>query len=115
MLLLFGCAYVLLSLVNYYLFRTYAFDLGIHTQTVWDYAHLRLVPSSVVPYNNMFGDHFAFLQVLWAPLYWVFGSYTLLVVQVAAMLGGGYGLYRLHLLRTQGRQPGAAGLRWWPC
>ena len=107
-LLIFGSAYALLSLVNHYLFRTYAFDLGIHTQTVWDYAHLRLEPSSVVRYNNMFGDHFALLQVLWAPLYWVLGSYTLLMVQVAALLGGGYGLYRLHLLRTQGRQPGAA-------
>lgn len=107
-LVVFGTAYALLSLVNHYLFRTYAFDLGIHTQTVWDYAHLRMEPSSVVRYNNMFGDHFALLQVFWAPLYWILGSYTLLVVQIGAMLGGSYGIYRLHLLRTQRTQPGAA-------
>ena len=107
-LLVFGLAYAALSLVNHYLFRTYAFDLGIHTQTIWDYAHLRLEASSVVRYNNMFGDHFALLQFLWAPLFWVFGSYTLLAVQVAALLGGGYGTYRLHRLRTRGTQPGAA-------
>ena len=107
-LFVFGIAYALLALVNHYLFRTYAFDLGIHTQTVWDYAHLRLEPSSVVRYNNMFGDHFALLQVLWAPLYWVLGSYTLLIVQIVAMLGGSYGVYRLHYLRTQGSQSGAA-------
>ncbi len=107
-LAIFGVAYGLLSLVNHYLFRTYAFDLGIFNQVLWDYSHLRIAPSSVIRYNNMFGDHVTLLQPLWAPLFWLFGSYTLLLVQIAAILGGGYGAYRLHLLRTQGSQPGAA-------
>ena len=107
-LAIFGVAYGLLSLVNHYLFRTYAFDLGIYNQAVWDYSHLRLEASSVIRYNNLFGDHFTLFQPLWGPLYWLFGSYTLLLVQIGVILGGGYGAYRLHQLRTQGTQPGAA-------
>ena len=107
-LALFGVAYGLLSLVNHYLFRTYAFDLGIFNQAVWDYSHLRIEASSVIRYNNLFGDHFTLLHLLWGPLYWLFGSYTLLLVQIGALLGGGYGAYRLHQLRTGGTQPGAA-------
>lgn len=107
-LAIFGGAYALLALVNHYLFRTYAFDLGIFNQAAWDYAHLRVEASSVIRYNNLLGDHFTLLQLLWGPLFWVFGSYTLLLVQIGVLLGGGYGAYRLHLLRTQGTQPGAA-------
>ena len=107
-LALFGLAYGLLSLVNHYLFRTFAFDLGIFNQAAWDYAHLRPNANSIIRYNNSLGDHFTLLQTLWGPLYWVFGSYTLLLVQIGAVLLGGYGAYRLHWLRTRGTQPGAA-------
>ena len=107
-LAVFGVAYALLSLVNHYLFRTYAYDLGIYNQALWDYAHLRLGPSSVMRYNNLLGDHFTLVQPLFGPLFWLFGSYTLLVVQIVLMLGGGLGAYRLHRLRTQDAQPGAA-------
>ena len=107
-LAIFGVAYGLLALVNHYLFRSYAYDLGIYNQALWDYAHLRLNTNSVMRYNNLLGDHFTLGQLLYAPLYYLFGSYTLVVVQIGLVLGGGYGAYRLHLLRTQGQQPGAA-------
>ena len=107
-LAIFGVAYGLLALVNHYLFRSYAYDLGIYNQALWDYAHLRLNTNSVMRYNNLLGDHFTLVQLLYAPLYYLFGSYTLVVVQIGLVLGGGYGAYRLHLLRTQGRQTGAA-------
>ena len=107
-LAIFGVAYGLLALVNHYLFRSYAYDLGIYNQALWDYAHLRLNANSVLRYNNLLGDHFTLGQPLFAPLYYVFGSYTLVVVQIGLVLGGGYGAYRLHLLRTQGQQAGAA-------
>ncbi|OGX88389.1 DUF2079 domain-containing protein [Hymenobacter glacialis] len=107
-LVIFGVAYGLLALVNHYLFRSYAYDLGIYNQALWDYAHLRLNTNSVMRYNNLLGDHFTLVQLLYAPLYYLFGSYTLVVVQIGLVLGGGYGAWRLHLLRTQGRQPGAA-------
>ncbi|RTQ47598.1 DUF2079 domain-containing protein [Hymenobacter gummosus] len=104
----FGLCFVLLSLVNHYQFRTYAYDLGIYNQALWDYAHLRWNVNSIMRYNNLLGDHFTPLQLLWAPLYWPLRSYALLVVQVVAALAGGYGVYRLHGLRSGGRQPGAA-------
>ncbi len=107
-LALFGAAYGLLAVVNHYLFRTYAYDLGIYNQALWDYAHLRPNANSVMRYNNLLGDHFTLTQLLYAPLYWVFGSYALVLAQIGLVLGGGCGAYRLHLLRTQGRQPGAA-------
>ena len=104
----FALCFGLLSLVNHHNFRTYAYDLGIYNQALWDYAHLRVNVNSVMRYNNLLGDHFTPLQLLWSPLYWVLGSYTLLVVQLAAALAGGYGAYRLHLWRSRGQQPGAA-------
>ncbi|SFQ27280.1 DUF2079 domain-containing protein [Hymenobacter arizonensis] len=107
-LALFGVAYGLLSLVNHYLFRTYTYDLGIYNQALWDYAHLRLNANSVIRYNNLFSDHLTLVQLFWGPLYWLFGSYTLMLVQIGLMLLGGFGAYRLHVLRTQGAQPGAA-------
>ena len=107
-LAVFGVAFGLLALVNHYLFRTYAFDLGIYNQAVWDYAHLRVNVNSLMRYNNAFGDHFTLIQPLWGLLFWVFGSATLLVVQCALMLLGGYGAYQLHRLRTRDQQPGAA-------
>ncbi|MFC7666757.1 DUF2079 domain-containing protein [Hymenobacter humi] len=87
-LVVFGVAFGLLALVNHYLFRTFAYDLGIYNQALWDYAHLRPNVNSVMRYNNLFGDHFTLLQPLYAPLYWVFGSYTLLVVQIGLILVG---------------------------
>ncbi|KAA9331344.1 DUF2079 domain-containing protein [Hymenobacter busanensis] len=104
----FAVCYALLALYNHYAFRTYAFDLGIFNQAQWDYAHGRLNVNSVLRYNNLLGDHFMVLQLAWAPLYRLFGSYSLLLVQLAAVLLGGYGAYRLHVLRSAGQQPAAA-------
>ncbi|GAB2858962.1 DUF2079 domain-containing protein [Hymenobacter ruber] len=104
----FGVAYGLLALVNHYLFRTYAFDLGIYNQAVWDYSHLRLNANSVMRYNNLLSDHLTLVQPLYGPLFWLFGSYTLLLVQIGLILLGGYGAYRLHQLRTNGTQPGTS-------
>ena len=104
----FGLTYGLVSLANHYLFRTYAYDLGIYNQALWDTAHLRLNANSVMRYNNLLGDHFTLVQLLWAPLYWLFGSYTLLLVQIGLILLGGLGAYRLHLQRSQDTQPAAA-------
>lgn len=104
----FALCYGLLSLVNHHLLRTYAYDLGIYNQALWDYAHLRWNANSVMRYNNLLGDHFTPWQLLWAPLYWPLRSYALLVLQIGAALLGGYGAYRLHWWRSGGRQPGAA-------
>lgn len=100
-LLFFGATYVLTSIVNHYNFRTHGFDLGIYNKVLYDYAHFK--PgintlynfSSGDSYMNILGDHLEFIPVLVAPLYYVFGNYTLLIVQIAAILFGAIGVYRL--------------------
>jgi uncharacterized membrane protein len=98
LLLGFGLVYGLISLVNHYLMRTAAFDLGIATQALRDYAHLRPSYTSLLldaPPTNFLSSHlhFALIPVLAAPLYWLLGSWTLLVVQLAAILWGGWGVH----------------------
>lgn len=113
--LLFGImavAYGLLSLVNHYLFRTYAYDLGLFNHALYDYAHGRWNANSVKRFDNILGDHFTVLQIGFAPLWWVFGSWTLLVVQIGAVLFGGWGAWRLHAARAQAVGAGSA-LPWW--
>src|SRR5919112_4805384 len=95
-LILFGIIYGLISLVNHYNFRTYALDLGLVNHAIYDYAHFRVNYSTLLldaAPMNFLGSHFALLPILFSPLYWILGSYTLLVVQIAAVLFGGVGVY----------------------
>ena len=92
-----GVLYALISLVNHYLFKTYALDLGLYTHALYDYAHFRAADCSMfkdVP-CSLLSDHFDLYLPLLSPLIYVFGTYTLLVVQIVATLLGGWGVYRL--------------------
>ena len=89
--------YSLICFVNHYNFRTYALDLGLYTRILYDYAHFHFSYGEIfheVP-ENMLGDHFDLLLMLFSPLYWIFGSITLLVVQLAAIHFGALGVYKL--------------------
>lgn len=92
-----GIAYTLISLVNHYLFKTYGLDLGLYTNAMYDYAHFRPADCSMfkLTMQNLLSDHFDLYLILLSPLVFVFGSYTLLVVQIAAVLLGGWGVYKL--------------------
>ena len=89
--------YALISLVNHYLFKTYALDLGLYTHAMYDYAHFRMADCSMFRplAQNLFSDHFDLYLPLLSPLVYVFGSYTLLLVQIVAALLGGLGVYKL--------------------
>ena len=95
--LLYGILYALISLFNHYNFRTYALDLGLYTRTLYDYAHLHFSYGEVFheAAENILSDHFDLLLMLFSPLYWIFGSLTLLLVQMAAIQVGAWGTYRL--------------------
>ena len=98
-----GVLYALISLVNHYLFKTYALDLGLYTHAMYDYTHFRVDDCSIfkaVP-QSILSDHFDLYLVILSPLIYVFGSYTLLVVQIAAVLLGGWGVYKLIGLYTE--------------
>ncbi len=95
----FAVIYSLISLVNHYYFRTYAFDLGIRNNAMYDYMHFQWNQASVMypfkQFDNILGDHFCLLPIFFAPFQFVFGSYTLLIFQIASVLWGGIGIYRL--------------------
>ena len=98
-----GVLYCLISLVNHFLFKTYALDLGLYTHAMYDYVHFRVDDCSMfkdVP-QHVLSDHFDLYLVILSPLIYVFGSYTLLVVQIAAVLFGGWGVYKLIGLYTE--------------
>ena len=88
-------AYTLLSIVNHVMFRTYGLDLGLYTHAMYDYSHLRCDDCSFFQETprNFLSDHFDLYLILFTPLLWIFGSYTLLVVQIIAILFGALGVY----------------------
>lgn len=94
--LAFAIIYSLVSLVNHYLFRTYAMDLGIYSNALYDYSHFQWNDSGVFKMEpqNLMGDHFDIYLLLYSPFVWIFGSYTLLIFQIASILFGGLGVYR---------------------
>ena len=91
-----------ISLVNHYLFRTTSLDLGLYNHSIYDYVHFR-TPSFVnagKPFSNLLNDHFELYPLICSPLYFIFGSYSMLIVQIAMTLFGGYGIYKYVLAKT---------------
>lgn len=96
-LLIFSAIFSLISIVNHYLFRTYALDLGVYNHAVYSFAHFSkpMFTLGLEGYDISFwGTHFSPITILYTPFYPVFGSYTLLIIQIAAILFGGFGIYR---------------------
>ena len=93
------------SIVNHLMFRTYGLDLGVYTNALYDYAHLQGNDCSFFRWEtqNLLSDHFDLLLVLLSPLVYLFDSWTLLIVQIAAVLLGAYGVYRLAKLYTESK------------
>ncbi len=89
--------YALIFVPNHFLLRTFALDLGAYTHAAWQYAHLRVADTSLFLGTSapMLADHFDLHLILWSPLTYLFGSWTLLLVQWVALLIGGAGVYKL--------------------
>lgn len=109
-LLFFAVFYALIFVPNHLLFRTYALDLGLYTHAAVTYAHGRMADSMLFlgTTHSLLADHFDLHLILWAPLTWLFGQWTLLIVQWAAVLLGGIGMWRW--LRELGAEPVIANL-----
>ncbi len=94
--ILFALVFCSVSLVNHYLFRTYAADLGIVNHALYSFAHGRADTITLHLYSEkapFLGDHFSPVIYLFVPFYFIFGTYTLLVLQIASILAGGWALY----------------------
>ena len=93
---LFTIIYCLISLVNHYQFKTFALDLGMFNQALYSFAHFKNayltlgIDGVEMPF---LATHFSIILIFLSPLYYLFGSYALLVIQIAAILFGGYGVY----------------------
>ena len=96
----FGILYSLISLVNHYCFRTYALDLGLYTNALFKYAHFQLADSTMIKeyYEILLGGHFDLYLILFSPLIYLFGTYSLLIVQIIALIIGGIGVYNFFEL-----------------
>lgn len=93
--LLFALIYSLISFYNHYNFRTYALDLGAYTNALYDYLHFQWNDSSVfkeIP-ENLLADHFDLYLILFSPFTLIFGTYTLLFIQIIFLIIGGLGIY----------------------
>jgi len=106
-LVLFGFAliYAMMSLVNHYYFRTFALDLGLHLNAMYDYARFTMnySPLHEPSFHNLhqLGDHLDFMVMLLSPLIFVFGTYSLLIAQIIAILAGAFGTYLFFKNKTQ--------------
>lgn len=92
-LLLFGGFYLALTLGNHVHFGTSGWDLGIFQQTLYQYAHGFLGPNTVRRVPTLLADHFEPIMFLLAPFWWIFREWTLLIIQIVAVMLGGAGVF----------------------
>ncbi|MFN4083933.1 MAG: DUF2079 domain-containing protein [Bacteroidia bacterium] len=96
--LVFAIIYSLVSFVNHYNLQTNAIDLGLYNNALYSYTHFKLNYSPLLeplfPHRNQLADHFDIFLILISPLYHVFGSNTLLFIQIISVLIGGLGIYK---------------------
>lgn len=97
LLTLFGMVWAMIVIPNHLNFRTYCLDLGLYTHVAYDYAHGRMDMGTMFMKTPMpiLADHFDLHLMLWAPLTYLFGSWTLLLVQWISVILGAVGIHRL--------------------
>lgn len=74
--------------------------MGLYTNALWDYAHFKWHYGECLNHyrENILHDHFDLYLILFSPLGYIFKSYTLLVVQWAAIILGGIGTWKVAKL-----------------
>jgi len=99
----FGALFASISLVNHFMFRTYGWDMAYFNKAIFDYSEFRLNEYDIwwTDLKYTLGDHFEPIMFIIAPLRYLFGQYTLLLVQIAAILFGGYGAFVFVRHRTE--------------
>ena len=99
-LALFATIWAMIFIPNHLNFRTYCLDLGLYTHVAYDYAHGRMDSGTMFLESPMpiLADHFDLHLMLWAPLTYLFGSWTLLLVQWLSVILGAVGIHRLTYL-----------------
>jgi len=94
-----GIIYASISLVNNFVYRTYFNDLGIYTNALYNYVHGNWQKSLIFAG----GEHIDLWLILFSPLSLIFGSYSLLLLQIFFILVGGLGVFRYLFLVSNER------------
>lgn len=100
-----GLIFLSIPLVNHYFLRTSALDYGVFNHAIYNYAHVRIsnFTLGLIPQESGIiegsGNHFSPILLLFSPFYWILGTYTLLVFQVAFILFGGAGIWKYSCSR----------------
>lgn len=94
---LFVALAALISLVNHYCFHTYYFDLAWYSNALYNYIHFHKALFTT-------GDHFDFLLPLFSPLSLLLGTYTLPIIQIIALVWGGFGVKKYLSAQQLGNQ-----------
>lgn len=104
-LLIYGLIYSLVSLVNHYFFRTYAYDLGIYNNVLYDYSFFRVNDNTVMQtqFDNILSDHFSLYHFVFCHFRYLMGSWTLLIFQIISILFGAIGIYKLINLLSENK------------
>lgn len=103
---LFGLIYFAIVFFNHYFFRTFCFDYGVYNFAFYDFSHFRISDCPIYPTEHVsfLQDHLSFTFFIFIPIYWLFGwltgTYTLLYIQTAIILAGGWYVYKLVCLEA---------------
>ena len=95
--ILFGIIFTSISIPNHVLLRTHALDLGMFNHALYQFSQFQMANFSL-SYDgeiiNYFSDHFSPITLFFVPFYYLFGAYTLLIIQILSILWGGYGIWK---------------------
>lgn len=97
LIILIGLIYSSISLLNHYYFRTFASDLGIFNQAAYHYSSFQWNTNTVKDptVHNLLSDHLCLILIPLSFFRYLFGTYSLLIVQILFLLFGGFGCYKL--------------------
>ena len=94
-LLVFFVVFSLHSLLRYWNYNTFSWDLGLYVQQVWLYSHTFSFYNTVRG-TNLLSDHFGLILYLFAPIYRLFPrAETLLIIQALLVVLSGYPIYKI--------------------
>jgi len=113
----FAGLHLFIVLMNHYYHRTFAYYYGVYNWAFYDYAHLQSSPCPVLfdATNSTFlQDHFSLLLIILVPVYWltkyIFGTYTLLIIQWVSIAIGGWFTYQLIFQKWKAVFPALAAM-----
>ena len=93
---IFAIIFCLISLVNHYQFRTYALDLGMFNHAIYhisQFSHPIFTLDLDGKERHFLATHFSLITYLYYPFFYLFGTYTLLILQIICILSGGLAAY----------------------